>query len=303
MAAHKYIGTDYPRPDGLEKATGRTLFVTDMTMPDMLRGMILRSPYGHARIRRIDASEAEKAPGVKAVLTGNDIKGRFHNYGAVIPDQPVVAIDRVRYAGDPVAAVAAVDLFAAEEALSLIRVEYDELPGVFTIEEAMSADAPLIHDAMPLPPALRLIFNPVEGTNVCNHFMLRHGDVERGFRESDIVFEDTFSTEPDQHAVLETHGCIARVFPGPRIEIITNNQDPSNLQAIIAHVFDVPQSGISYHPLRRWRLRVENRAQARAPHRGPGVEGRKTGEARAQPGRRIPHYLAACDQNPHKDGR
>jgi CO/xanthine dehydrogenase Mo-binding subunit len=244
VKSFKYIGKDIPRSDALEKVIGRSLFVTDMKIPDMLYGKILRSPYAHARIKSIDASAAEKMSGVKAVLTKNDIKGKFNNYGIAIIDQTIVATDKVRYVGDPVAAVAAVDVFTAEEALSAIRVEYEELKAVFSIEEALASDAPLIHEKMPSVPALQHLINPIQGSNICNHFKLRHGNVEKGFKESDLIFEDTFTTEPDQHAPLETHCCIASVFPGPRIEVFTNNQDPSNLQVQISQIFDVPQSNI-----------------------------------------------------------
>lgn len=223
---------------------GRAPFVKDMKVPDMVAGKILRSPLAHARIKRIDTSAAKKVSGIKAILTRDDITGKFNQYGTVIGDQAIVATDRVRYVGDPVAAVAAVDVFAAEEALSCIEVEYEELKAVFTPEEALAAEAPLIHDTIPLPPHLQPVFTPVQGTNICNHFKLRHGDVERGFNESDFLFEDTFTTEPDQHGVLETHGCIAMVFPGSRIEVLTNNQDPSNLHAILSHVFNLPQNTI-----------------------------------------------------------
>ncbi len=244
MKPFKYIGKDVLRSDALEKVTGRALFVTDMKIPGMLYGKILRSPYAHARIKSIDASAAEKMSGIKAVLTKNDIDRRFNNFGAVITDQTIVAIDKVRYVGDPVAAVAAVDVFAAEEALSLIRVEYEELKGVFNMEEALASDAPIIHEKIPVIPPLQHLINPIQGTNICTHFKLRYGNVEKGFKESDFIFEDTFTTEPDQQAPLETHCCIAKFFPGPSIEVFTNNQDPSNLQVQISQIFNVAQSNI-----------------------------------------------------------
>lgn len=244
MGTYKYIGKHYPRSDVREKVTGRALFVADLRVPDMLIGKILRSPYAHARIREIDASAAEKVSGVKAVLTRADVAGRFNNYGAVLCDQTIVADDKVRYAGDPVAAVAALDAFAAEEALALIKVEYEELPSTFSIEGALAANAVLIHDLMPVPTPVQHLFSPVPGTNICNHFQLRHGDIEQGFQESDFIFEDTFTTEPNQHGVLETHASLARVFPGWRMEVFTNNQNPSHLQAVLAQIFNVPQSSI-----------------------------------------------------------
>ena len=244
MGTFKYIGKRVTRSDVFEKVTGRAIFAVDLKIPDMLYGKILRSPYAHARIKNIDTSQAEKIPGVKAVLTRSDIDGRFSNYGVVITDQSIVAIDKVRYVGDPVAAVAAVDIFTAEKALSFINIEYEELPGVFTIDQALAADAPLVHDKiLPIPP-LKALLDPVEGTNICTQFKVRHGDVEQGFKASDVIFEDTFTTEPVQHATLEPHCSLAKVLEGPRIELWSNNQDPSNVQAQLSQIFHVPLSSI-----------------------------------------------------------
>ena len=244
MAGFTYIGKRITRSDVLEKVTGRAIFAVDLKIPDMLYGMILRSPYAHARIKSVDTSQAEKIAGVKAVLTRNDVAGRFSNYGIVITDQSIVAIDKVRYIGDPVAAVAAIDIFTAEKALSLINIEYEELPSVLTIDQALAAAAPLVHDKiLPIPP-LKALLNPIEGTNICTHFTLRHGNIEQGFKASDSVFEDTFTTEPVQHATLETHCTLAKVLEGPRIELWSNNQDPSNVQAQLSQIFHVPLSSI-----------------------------------------------------------
>jgi len=240
----KYIGKDVPHLDRFEKATGRALFVTDIKIPNMLYGKVLRSPYAHARIKRIDASGAENVHGVKAVLTRDDVNGKFNPYGMSIMDQTIVAIDKVRYVGDPVAALAAVDVFTAEKALSLIKVEYEGLPGVFTVDEAIAPNAPLIHDNILPPPVYKDILTPIKGTNICNYSKLRYGDVEKGFKESDLIFKDIFITEPNQHAPLEVHCCIAEILPGPRIEVITNNQDPSNLQIQLSQIFNVSQSCI-----------------------------------------------------------
>lgn len=273
MKPFKYIGKNIPRSDALEKVTGRALFVADIKLPDMLYGKILRSSYAHARIKHIDASAAERVTGVKAVLTRDDIEGRFNYYGPAIRDQAIVAIDKVRYIGDPVAGVAATDIFAAEEALSLIKVEYEELKGVFTIEEALALDNSLIHDKILVAPTLQHLLNPVQGTNICNHFRLRCGDVEKGFGESDFIFEDTFTTEPDQHAPLETHCCIAKVFPGPRIEVLTSNQDPSNLQTLLSQIFNVPQNSIEITvPYVGGGIWVKNRSKTGTPRYRSGLE-------------------------------
>ena len=181
------VGKNIPRVDAVEKVTGKALYGTDMKFPGMLYGKVLRSRLAHARIVHVDTSHAERIPGVKAVVTGKDFAA---TYGTCIRDQPFYCFDKVRYIGDPVAGVAAVDEELAEEALSLIRVEYEELPAVFDPSEAMASDAPLIHENVGEyyhTPA----YIATAGTNICTHFKLRKGDVEKGFRESDFVSEDT----------------------------------------------------------------------------------------------------------------
>jgi CO/xanthine dehydrogenase Mo-binding subunit len=202
MERFKYIGQDLARSDALEKVTGKALFAADMKVPNMLYGKILRSPFAHARIKYVDPSAAEKISGVKAVLTREDIDKKFNPYGRAIKDQTIVAVDKVRYIGDPVAAVAAVDISTAEKAISLIKVEYEELPGNFTIDEAIAPSSILIHDKILVEPVLKDLVTPVQGTNICNHSKLRYGDAERGFKESDFIFEDIFTTAPNQHGAI-----------------------------------------------------------------------------------------------------
>src|SRR6266508_2472713 len=139
---HKYVGHNVARVDGVEKVTGKAKFVGDLVVPGMLYGKILRSTYPHARIRSIDISHAEALPDVIAVLTAADIAylNPIYNAGRII------AMNKVRYAGEPVAAVAAIDLATADEALSLIDVDYEELPAVVGIDAATRKDAPLIHE-------------------------------------------------------------------------------------------------------------------------------------------------------------
>ena len=144
--AYKVVGRPEARLDGEDKVTGKAVYTVDVELPGMAHGKILRSPYAHARIKRIDARKAEALPGVYAVITRDDQRG-LGMFGAAYKDQTIVAIDKVRYVGDPVAAVAAVDEATAEEALNLIDVEYDELPAVTSIEEALAPDAPLVHDS------------------------------------------------------------------------------------------------------------------------------------------------------------
>ena len=145
--AYNVVGRPEARLDGADKVTGKAVYTVDVQLPGMAHGKILRSPYAHARIKRVDGSKAEALPGVYAVITRDDQRG-LGMFGAAYKDQTIVAIDKVRYVGDPVAAVAAVDEATAEEALSLIDVEYEELPAVTSIEEALAPDAPLVHDCI-----------------------------------------------------------------------------------------------------------------------------------------------------------
>jgi len=140
------VGKTTPRMDGKEKVTGKAVYTVDIELPGMVHAKILRSPYAHARLARVDGRRAEALPGVYAVITRDDQR-RLGMFGAAYKDQTIVAVDKVRYVGDAVAAVAAVDEATAEQALNLIEVEYEELPSVTSIDEALAPGAPLVHDA------------------------------------------------------------------------------------------------------------------------------------------------------------
>src|SRR5262245_21576937 len=209
------IGKTFRRLDYETKVTGRAQYLADMSVPGMCHGRILRSPYPHARIKSIDASKAKKMPGVVAVLTRDDIlhdEGIEPFYGPVFKDQTIVAVEKVRHVGDPVAAVAALTDDAAEEALKAIEVEYQELPAVLNVHDALGSGATLVHDSIKLPSsgfADLVDLKPVDGTNICTHFKLNRGDIAKGFAEADQIFEDTFTLPATQHSFLETHACIA----------------------------------------------------------------------------------------------
>ena len=233
--------------DARERVTGRIGYTIDVELPGMLHAKLLRSVSPHAKIVSIDTSKARGLPGVVAVLTGQDLVDRddlFPWYGPVFRDQGVLAIDRVRFVGDPVAAVAAVDLDTAQEAVGLIDVEYEELPAVFSIDEALAEDAPEIH---PGPPRIGqtfpdVIINP-QGGNVCNHFKLRKGDIEAGFAEAAHIFEDVFTSPAVQHVPLETHACVAQVEAG-QITVWAGAQIPFVVRSQLAEIFKVPASRV-----------------------------------------------------------
>ncbi|MGH7844342.1 MAG: xanthine dehydrogenase family protein molybdopterin-binding subunit, partial [Candidatus Binatia bacterium] len=186
-----YIGQNVPRVDAIEKVTGKAKYTGDLSIAGMLHGKILRGPLAHARIKRIDIAEAESLPGVAAVLTAADLSDIYPFYSG----RPVIAMDKVRYAGEPVAAVAAEDLRTAEEASALVHVDYEELPPFVGLDAALRGDAPLIHDDAP--------------RNICSHERVEKGDVAEGFADADQVFEDIFTFPMVYHYAMEPHTAIA----------------------------------------------------------------------------------------------
>ncbi|MBI4493891.1 MAG: xanthine dehydrogenase family protein molybdopterin-binding subunit [Chloroflexi bacterium] len=234
--------------DAHARVAGRIAYTINLDLPRMLYARLLRSRVPHARIARLDVSRARRVPGVVAVLTGEDVLQRpdvVPYVGLVVRDQPILALDKVRYVGEPVVAVAAEDLEAAQEALDLVEVEYEALPAVFDPQAALAEGAPLVHEQQPWSGDLYtdLVAHTRPGTNVCNQFTLRKGDVERGFAEADEVFEDTFSSPAAQHVSLETHACLAQVEDG-RITVWATSQTPHLLRGELAGIFRLPSSRV-----------------------------------------------------------
>lgn len=214
----KYVGRSVPRVDGVDKVTGKAKFVGDIVVPGMLYGKILRSPYPHARIRAIDATEAEALPGVVAVLTAADID----DLNPIYNGRPIIAMHKVRYVGEPVAAVAALDLATAEEALGLIQVDYQELPAVVGIDAAVKKDAPLIHEE--------------KGGNIGTHEQVRRGDADAGFAQSDEIVEDTFTFPMVYHYAMEPHSVIAH-YDSDEVTVWSSAQHPFQVRGDIAKLF------------------------------------------------------------------
>jgi CO/xanthine dehydrogenase Mo-binding subunit len=242
------VGQSLPAADSVDRVTGRVGYTLGLEVPGMAVGKILRSEVPHARIVRIDTAAAEALRGVYAVITGADIEGRLgmsNSYGRVLRDQKILADGIVRFVGEPVAAVAAVDRDTAEEALRLITVEYDELPAVFTPQDALAEDAPVLHDPRPelQPDFVYSVAQQPEPTNIANHFKLRHGDVERGFAEADLVFEDTFTSPAVQHVALEPHVTLAR-FERCAVTIWSSTQMPNSVRMQMAEILSMPQSRV-----------------------------------------------------------
>src|SRR6266511_2332877 len=222
----KYVGHSVARVDGVEKVTGKAKFVGDLIIPGMLHGKILRSTYPHARVRSIDASRAETLPGVVAVLSAADIA----DLNAIYNGRPVIAMNKVHYVGEPVAAVAALDLATAEEALALIEVDYEELPAVVGIDAAIRKDAPLIHEE--------------KGSNIGTHEKVERGNVEEGFAQSDVIVEDTFTFPMVYHYAMEPHSVIAQYDDNDEITVWSSAQHPFQVRGDISRLFKVPPSKV-----------------------------------------------------------
>ena len=238
--SHRLVGKRIPRVDALEKVTGRATFGADVQMPGMLHGKVLRSKRPHARLAHIDTSRAERLPGVKAVVTAQgtpDVLYTLH----YIYDLRLLARDKVRFVGEPVAAVAASDLDTAEEALGLITVTYEDLPAVFDPLEAMKPDAPIIHEDLS---DYQAKYAAVRFGNVCSYTQIKHGDVDEGFRWADRVFENTFSTARVHQAYIEPHACVAQMDPGGKVTVWTTSQVPFKVRAAICQSLQLAMSQV-----------------------------------------------------------
>jgi carbon-monoxide dehydrogenase large subunit len=239
---HQIVGKAIPRVDAREKATGEAAYIDDISIHGMLYGAILRSPYPHARILNIDTSAAARVPGVKAVATAKDLPGNGGGLmGPMVVDEPTFAVDRVRFVGEPVAAVAATDLLTAENALNLIRVDYEELQPVFDPIEAMKPGAPIIHPDLQ---SYHTVFDARRRGNVCSHTTLFEGDVEQGFRQADIILEETFTTPMLYQAYIEPYGAIAQWDAQGRVTIWSGTQAVFVIQDRIHQALKMPMSKI-----------------------------------------------------------
>jgi CO/xanthine dehydrogenase Mo-binding subunit len=237
--------------DGPDKVTGAARYTFDVSLPGMLHAKVLRSPHPHALIRSIETSRAASLPGVFAVVTGADTAVLTDPYyGVAIRDQPVIAIDKVRYVGDMVAAVAAIDEETAYRALTLINVQYSLLPPVMTIEEALAEGAPLLFEAPAGGAAIRVgdgVTSLKEPRpNVLSEFAYRNGDAEAVLAGSDQVFEDRFTFSRINHFHLEPYVNVARVS-GDQIELWSCNQDPFVLRNDLARIFGRPTNAVRIH--------------------------------------------------------
>ena len=240
------VGSDVTMVGGLAKVTGAVNYAPDLQFPRMLYAKALRSPYAHAKVLRIDAARAEQLPGVIAVVTRDDLHGLNPYFGPVVDDQPVVATERVRHVGEVVALVAGESREIAEEAVGLIEVDYEELPAVVDILEAIKTDAPVLHAQRKETTAgvHREEFNFQVGGNVCSVYHVEDGDVKQGFQEADEIIENTYTLPPVQHGHIEPHAATAYWEPSGKLVLHTATQNPSGVQEQLAQVFKLPENHV-----------------------------------------------------------
>lgn len=237
------IGSRMIRSDAVEKVTGRAVYAEDIQLPRMIHGVVVRSPHAHAKILSIDTSEALKLPGVKAVVTGSDIDMGY--FGYEVRDLRIFALDKVRYIGEPVAAVAAATPDIAREAASLVKVAYEELPAVFDPEAALAPDAPLVHDDVN---EYALDWESERGGNLCYKLEVKEGDVEKGFEASDVVVEGTYETPEAHPGSIEPHCSTAMVDPSGRITVWTTTQKPFVFRSYLAQALKRPINSLKIVP-------------------------------------------------------
>jgi len=246
MASSKQVvGNPTPRVEGELKVSGEAKYAVDITRPGMLWGKLLRSPIASGRIKRIDVSKALALPGVHAVVTGEDCTGL--RIGRRLYDMPILADGEVRFVGEKVAAVAADTELIAEEAVNLIEVEYEETEPILDPVETMKPGTRLIHPDVVnykgLPKPLK------EPTNDFIYMTWGRGDIETGFRQADIVVENTFTTPVVHHSYIEPHSCVVDTGPDGSAQFWSCSKVPYGVREQVANALQIPQEKLVFNPV------------------------------------------------------
>jgi CO/xanthine dehydrogenase Mo-binding subunit len=241
----RVVGRSVRRTDALEKVTGRARYLSDLELPGMAHARLLRSPHAHARLVRVDVARARALPGVHAVLAAADLGFCDPTYGPALRDRPLLATGVARYEGEPVVAVAAVDEATAAEALELVEADYEELPAVTTLEEALAPGAPLVHTGEPLAGHFSDLatLKARPGTNICHQFDYQRGRAA-AFAEAALVLEETYTFPRVQHFSMEPHGAVASWDDEGGLAVWSSTQNPFSVRAELARMFDLPASRI-----------------------------------------------------------
>ncbi|MGE5677569.1 MAG: xanthine dehydrogenase family protein molybdopterin-binding subunit [Pseudomonadota bacterium] len=235
MHSLEVIGKSVQRKEALDKVTGMAKYANDYEIPGLLHARMVTSPYAHAKITSIEYESALEASGVRAVITGQYCKQLI---GSTILDRPPIAMDKVRYNGEPVAVVVADTEAEAERAAQLIRVEYEPLKAVNSPSEALRKDAPLVHENLGQYKLIDEVF-PVAGTNIANRTKIRKGDMSKGWSESSVIVEASFSFPPSDHAAMETRCARAEILPDGKVIIYSSSQAPFNIKKLLSLLFNI----------------------------------------------------------------
>lgn len=237
------IGKNVPRKESLDKVTGAAKYTDDYEAAGLLYARMVTSPYAHAKIKSIKYEDSLKASGVRAVLTGEYFP---HLIGSTIVDRPPIAIDKVRYNGEPVAVVVADSEVEAERAAQMIKVEYEPLPVVNSPSEAIKKDSPLIHEKLGDYEIIDEVF-PESNTNIANRTKIRKGDIKKGWDESEVTVEASFSFPPSDHAAMETRSVTVRILPDGRVIIYSCSQAPFAIKGLISYFFNIDPGKVIVH--------------------------------------------------------
>lgn len=243
QVAPPYVGGETARIDGVDKVTGTAAFVHDMVVPRMLHARMLTSPHASARIKGIDTTKALAMPGVRAIVTGQDVRS-YNKLGLYMQDKDILAIDEVRYQGEPVAGVAAETAEQALNAMRAIEVDYELLEPVLDVEQALEANAPRVHPKLESYSWMEGVFFPQPGENIAHHQKIRKGDMDAGFAAADKIYEHAFQNPPVQHVPMETHTSIVTAKPGGEVDIISSAQSPFAVRQIFCHTFELPMTQV-----------------------------------------------------------
>lgn len=235
------IGKSVQRKEAWDKVTGKARYTDDFPITGILCAQLLTSTYAHARILKIDTSEALRVPGVKAVLTGADCPELF---GPLVMDRPALAKDVVRYAGEPVAMVVAQDEPSAKEAVGMIDVLYEQLPVILTPTEAMAKDAPLIHSRTNGYKKVTTDIYPEAGTNIASRYRIRKGDPDQAFNDCDVIVKRRFFLPPSDHLAMEVRTARAEISSDGTVSITTSSQSPYTVRKQLSEAFTIPAGKI-----------------------------------------------------------
>ncbi|MBI4523246.1 MAG: molybdopterin-dependent oxidoreductase, partial [Deltaproteobacteria bacterium] len=243
MSDFYVVGKSVPRIDAVAKVTGGAAYTADVMLPGMLYGLAKRSPFPHARIVSIDTRKAEALPGVKAVITAQDVPDIL--LGLRVRDVPILARNEVRFIGEKVAAVAAVDEETAREAVTLIDVQYEELPAVLDVKEAMKDSSLLVHENLHTYGGLPA---PAKHTNIFYHDSYSKGDLSKGFAQAELTFEHTFTTQIVHQGYLEPHAAMVDISRDGNVTVWSSDKVPFRVRSIMAEVSGLPITRVRVIP-------------------------------------------------------